>query len=98
MVAFGPARLHSALSFMWEEHPAYQKAQATMIGLLVTVVFVGSAICCVPRPDWDQLRLVLCGEGFAVALAFLPLAAWLIIKLLRRLRGGSSKPRSDHEA
>ena len=72
MVAFGPARLHSALSFMWEEYPAYQKAQATMIGLLVTVVFVGSAIRCVPRPDWDQLRLVLCGEGLPSHSRFFP--------------------------
>jgi flagellar biogenesis protein FliO len=84
---------------MWEEHPEYQKAQARMVGLLVALLFIGSAIYCVSIRDWDLLMLVLyAGVGLFVALALLPLAAWLIIKVLRRLRGSPSKPNSDHEA
>ena len=84
---------------MWEEHPAYQKAQARMIGLLVAMLFVCSAIYCVSKRDWDLLRLVLyAGAGLFAALALLPVAAWLIIKVLRRLRGSASKSNSDHEA
>jgi len=84
---------------MWEEHPAYQKAQAKMIGLLVAVLFLGSAIYCILGRDWDLLRLVICaGIGLVTALPFLPLSAWLIIKVLKRVRGSPPKPRSDHEA
>jgi hypothetical protein len=84
---------------MWEEHPAYQKVQAKMIGLLVAVLFVGSALYCISRRDWDLLWMVLyAGVGLVIALLFLPLSAWLIIKVLRRIRGSPPKPRLDHEA
>jgi len=64
-----------------------------VIGLPVTVLFAGSAIDRVSRRDWDLLRVVLCvGVCLAVALASLPLAAWVILKLLGRLRGRPPKP------
>ncbi len=84
---------------MWEEHPAYQKAQAKMIGLLVAALFVGSAIYSATRHDWDLLRLIIyAGIGLVAALAIFPLTAWIIIKAHRRLRGDRSKSPPHHEA
>ena len=75
---------------MW---PAYQKARAKMIGLFVAVLLVGSAIYCISSRDWGLLWLVLyAGVGLVTALLILPLSAWLIIKVLRRVRGGPPKP------
>ena len=84
---------------MWEEHPAYQKAQAKMIGLLVLVLFIGSIIYCLSNRDWDLLRLVLyAGAGLVVALAILPLAAWVVVKVVARRRISAAKPQPNHEA
>jgi len=77
---------------MWEEHPAYQKAQAKIIGLLVLVLFIGSIIYCVSNRQWDGLRLVLyAGAGLVVALTILPLAAWVVVKAVIRRRPSSPK-------
>ncbi len=82
---------------MWEEHPEYQKAQAKMVGLLVLAVFIGAIIYCVSNRDWDLLRLVLyAGAGLAVALSILPLAAWLVVKVVTRRRQKPRKPQSNH--
>jgi len=51
---------------MWEEHPAYQKAQAKVIGLLVVLLFIASVIYCVSNRDWDLLRFVLYAGGSLV--------------------------------
>jgi hypothetical protein len=79
---------------MWEEDPAYQKAQARMVGLLVLLLFIGSASYCALNRDWEGMRLVLyAGFGLAVALALFSLAAWLVVKAVARFRAGPSKPR-----
>jgi predicted membrane channel-forming protein YqfA (hemolysin III family) len=81
---------------MWEEHPAYQKAQAKMIGVLVLVTFIASIIYCVFEQDWDALRLVIyAGGGLVAALALLPLVAWLIVKTVAWIRAKPSKPPSS---
>src|SRR6476469_2256910 len=81
--------------YMWEEHPAYQKAQAKIIGLLVLVLFIGSVVYCVSKRDWDLLRLVLyAGAGLVVALAVFPLFAWIIVRALGRHRP-SRPPKSQ---
>jgi uncharacterized membrane protein (DUF2068 family) len=76
---------------MWEENPAYQKAQAVMIGLIVTLLFVSGAIHCISIRDWELLRLVLwAGLCFVAAIVILPLAVWAIIKACRCLRGNAA--------
>ena len=81
---------------MWEEHPAYQKAQAMAVGLLVFGLFVGGVVYCTSTRDWDSLRLVLFAlAGLAVALAVFPLAAWLIVKAVARRRGSRPKLLQD---
>jgi hypothetical protein len=77
---------------MWEAHPAYQKAQAKMIGLLVLASFIGSVICCLSNRDWELLRSVLyAAVGLIVALAVLPLLAWGIVRAATR-RPPSRRP------
>jgi hypothetical protein len=84
---------------MWEEHATYQKAQARMIGLMVVVLFVGSVIYCVCQRDWSLLRLVLyTGGSLVVALAFLSLVRFVVVKGMARLQGRPAKPRPDHDA
>jgi len=81
---------------MWEEHPAYQKLQATMVGLLVFVLFIGAVVYCTSIRDWDSLRLVLYGAaGLVIALAIFPLAAWVIVKAVARRRVSPPKLRQD---
>jgi hypothetical protein len=85
---------------MWEEHPAYQKAQAKMIGLLVLALFTALVIYCVSNRDWELLRSVLyAATSLAVALAVLPLVAWGIVWAVTRCPpcrpSGSQK---NHEA
>jgi hypothetical protein len=79
---------------MWEEHPAYQKLQATMVGLLVFVLFIGGILYCSSTRDWNSLRLVLyAAAGLVVALAIFPLAAWAIVKAVARRRTSPPKLR-----
>ena len=83
---------------MWEEHPEYQKAQARMIGLLVLLVFVGSAIYGISKHDWDILWLVLCaGIGLILAVAVLSLGVRLLVKALSRISCKQSKRPSTHD-
>ena len=88
-----------SVSFMWEEHPEYQKAQARMIGLLVLMVFLCSLIYYVSKRDWDLFRQVLyAGVGLLVALAIFPFAAWVFVKVVGRRRNQFRKPQPKHEA
>ena len=81
---------------MWEEHPAYQKLQAAMVGLLVLVLFIGGVLYCTSTGDWDSLRLVIyAAAGLVVALAIFPLAAWVIVKAVARRRASPPKLRQE---
>ena len=72
---------------MWEEHPEYQKAQAKAIGVLVILLFVGVFIDRFAEGGWDQARGVLVFFScFIAAFALLPLTAWVLINVLKRLR------------
>jgi hypothetical protein len=83
---------------MWEEHPAYQKIQATMVGLLVCVLFIGGVLYCTSTRDWDSLRLVIyAAAGLVVTLAIFPLAALLIVKAVARRRASQQSCDRSHE-
>lgn len=84
---------------MWEEHPAYQKAQAMVIGLLLLVLFIGSVIYCVSNHDWDLLRMVLyAGGSLLVVLALLALFTRVVVKALALFQRNRDKPGTENEA
>ena len=79
---------------MWEEHPAYQKLQATAVGLLVLGLFIGAVVHYTSIRDWDNIRLVLyAGAGLLVALVIFPLIAWVMVKAVAKRR--TSPPNGD---
>lgn len=72
---------------MWEEHPAYQKAQAAAIGIGLILLFIAGVVYCVSERDWHSLSLVLLfAGGLVFCLALLSLAARLVVRVLTRKR------------
>jgi hypothetical protein len=72
---------------MWEEQPAYQKAQAAAIGVGLLVLLVAEVTFCVLDRDWHLLAQVLLLAGALVfCLALLSLTARLLVRLFTRRR------------
>ena len=72
---------------VWEEDPEYQKAQAKTVGVLVGFVFVAAFLNRLTLEGWLGAMWVF-GYflTFLVALALLPLTAWMVICAVKRLR------------
>lgn len=65
---------------MWEEHPAYQKAQAAGIGIGLVLLLLAGVVYCVSERDWRLLAQVLLIAGSGVfCLALLSFAARLLV-------------------
>src|ERR1043165_1422142 len=70
---------------MWEEHPAYQKAQAKMIGIGVVLLFICGVVYAVSTRDRELLRTVCLIAGALIfALTLLSGTAWLLVRLFTR--------------
>lgn len=80
---------------MWEEHPAYQKAQAGAIGISLILLFIAGVVYCVSERDWHSLSQVLrYAGGLVVCLVLLSLTARLVIKVLTRKRDKDTEVKS----
>ena len=72
---------------MWEEHPAYQKAQAAAIGVGLFLLLLAGVVRCVSERDWDRLEQVLLFAGSLLfCLALLSFTARLLVRVLTRKR------------
>jgi len=70
---------------MWEEHPAYQKAQAAAIGVGLVLLLLGGIVYCVSERNWPLLGQVLLFAGsFVFCVALLSFTARLIVRVLTR--------------
>ena len=70
---------------MWEEHPEYQKAQASVIGVGLVLLLIAGIIYCISERDWSSLRQVLLFAGALVlCLALLSGIAWLLVRVFTR--------------
>ncbi len=62
-----------------------------MLGL-----FIGAVVHDTSIRDWKSIRLVLyAGAGLVVGVVILPLAAWVIVKAVRRRRASPPRLRQD---
>jgi len=79
---------------MWEEHPAYQKAQAAAIGVGLVLLLVAGVVYCVSERDWHLLaQVLLFAGGLVFCLVLLSFTARLLVWLFTRRRSGGSAKR-----
>jgi hypothetical protein len=70
---------------MWEEHPAYQKAQAAAIGVGLVLLLLAGIVYCVSERNWPLLGQVLLFAGTLVlCLVLLSLTARLLVRIFTR--------------
>ena len=72
---------------MWEEHPAYQKAQAAAIGVGLVLLLLAGVVRCVSERNWDLLgQVLLFAGGLLFCLALMSFTARLLVRVLTRKR------------
>lgn len=72
---------------MWEEHPSYQKAQATAIGVGLVLLLFAGIVYCVSERNWSLLgQVLLLAGGLVFSLALLSLTARLVVRVFTRKR------------
>lgn len=72
---------------MWEEHPAYQKAQVAVIGVGLALLLLAGVVHCVSERNWELLGQVLLLAGSLLfCLALLSLTARLLVRVFTRKR------------
>jgi len=72
---------------MWEEHPAYQKQQAKIIGVLAFIIFFLYTGYAISERDWHVLgQTLLFAAALIASVGLLSGSAWLVVKVLLRDR------------